>query len=48
MDWPYPLIILAGIVGLFFLLLSLLDLGSVKEWLARHGLRGAAGTDLRP
>ena len=38
MDWPYPLIALASVVGLFFLLLALFDPGIVKEWLARHGL----------
>jgi hypothetical protein len=37
MNWPYPLIVLASLVGLLFLLLALFDPGVVREWFARHG-----------
>jgi len=38
MDWPYPLIVLASLVALLFLLLAFFDPGIVRDWFARHGL----------
>jgi hypothetical protein len=37
MNWPYPLIVLASLVGLLFLLLALFDPGVVREWFGGHG-----------
>jgi hypothetical protein len=39
MNWPLPLIVLASLVALLFLLLALFDLGIVREWFARTPLR---------
>jgi len=39
MNWPYPLIVLASLVALLFLLLALFDPGIVREWFARTPLR---------
>jgi len=39
MNWPYPLIVLASLVALLFLLLALFDPGIVREWFASTPLR---------
>ena len=36
MDWPYPLILVASVIGFFFLGLALFDPNVVKEWFSKH------------